>query len=435
MKTSATRAVQCSAVVMAVGLMATACGGSGGDDAAQKNPEFKGRGPIKYVAGKDAGGSVQKVIDKWNKAHPKEKVTFVELPTDADAQRQQMIQNAQTKSDAYSVLSLDVVWTSEFAAHQWIDKLPEDKFPLDKMMKPVVETGKYRGGQYSIPHASDGGLLYYRKDLLKKAGIDKAPVTWDEMRKACDKVQKLPEGKDMDCYAGQHQKYEGLTVNFSEAVNSAGGEVLDSKGKPNLDTPEAKKGLDFLAKSVKDKTIPKEATTYQEEQCRQAFQGVDLIFLRNWPYVHSLASKKDGSSKVAGKFDVAPLPGLKGPGTSSLGGHNVALSSSAKNKATAIDFMKFFTSEEKARFALEEASLAPPYESLYTDKAMVKKFPYLPTLKKSILSAEPRPRVVNYGDASSAIQKEAYAAMTGTKSSAEALKDLQKALKKPTAQQ
>ncbi|SCK13374.1 ABC transporter substrate-binding protein [Streptomyces sp. WMMB 322] len=434
MKTSATRAVQCSAVVLA-GLMATACGSSGGDDAAQKNPSFKGRGPIKYVAGKDAGGSVQKVIDKWNKAHPKEKVTFVELPTDADAQRQQMIQNAQTKSDAYTVLSLDVVWTSEFAAHQWIDRLPADKFPLDKMMKPVVETGKYRGGQYSIPHASDGGLLYYRDDLLKKAGVDKAPTTWAEMKDACDKVKKLPEGKGMSCYAGQHQKYEGLTVNFSEAVNSAGGDVLDSKGKPNLDTPEAKKGLDFLADSVKDKTIPKEATTYQEEEGRQAFQGGKLIFMRNWPYVHSLASKDDGSSKVAGKFDVAPLPGLKGPGTSSLGGHNLALSSSAKNKATAIDFIKFFTSEEKARFALEEASLAPPYESLYTDEEMVKKFPYLPTLKKSILTAQPRPRVVNYGDASSAMQKEAYAAMTGTKSSAEALKDLQKALQKPTAQQ
>jgi multiple sugar transport system substrate-binding protein len=156
--------------------------------------------------------------------------------------------------------------------------------------------------------------------------------------------------------------------------------------------------------------------------------------MRNCPYIYSLESKKDGSSKVAGKFEVAPLPGLKGPGTSSLGGHNVALSSSAKNKATAIDFMKFFTNEQNANFALGKASLAPPYESLYDGK-LVKKFPYLPTLKQSILHAKPRPRVVNYGDASSAMQREAYAAMTGTKSTKQALKDLQKALQKPTAQQ
>ena len=50
--------------------------------------------------------------------HPDEKVTFVELPEDADQQRAQMIQNAQTKSDAYNVLNLDVVWTSEFAANR-----------------------------------------------------------------------------------------------------------------------------------------------------------------------------------------------------------------------------------------------------------------------------------------------------------------------------
>ncbi len=46
----------------------------------------------------------------------------------------------------------------------------------------------------------------------------------------------------------------------------------------------------------------------------------------------------------------------------------------------------------------------------------------------------PRPRVVAYGDVTSAIQQEAYAVLTGTKSSAQALKDLQSDLQKATAQ-
>jgi multiple sugar transport system substrate-binding protein len=146
--------------------------------------------------------------------------------------------------------------------------------------------------------------------------------------------------------------------------------------------------------------------------------------------VYSLAEK----SKVAGKFAVAPLPGLNGAGSSSLGGHNVALSSFAKNKATALDFMKFFTDEASATTFLKDASLAPPYESLYDDQALVKQYPYLPVLKKSILNAVPRPRVVQYGDASSAIQQEAYAALNGDKSSAQALKDLQSELQKSAAQ-
>jgi len=427
------RVLQCSAVLVAAGLVLTACSSSGGSSSSgqSKSPSaFSGRGPITYAAAKDSSGVVQKVIDSWNKLHPKEKVTFVQLPADVNQQRQQMIQNAETKSDAYTVLSLDVVWTSEFAAHQWIDQLPAAQFPLDKMLKPTVETAKYRDNLYAVPASSDGGVLYYRSDLLKKAGISAAPTTWAEMKADCSKVKKLPEAKGMSCYAGQFEKYEGLTVNFAEAVNSAGGVITDAGGKPDVDTPAAKKGLDFLVDSFKDGTIPKEAITYQEEEGRQAFQSGNLVFLRNWPYVYSLAEK----SKVAGKFAVAPLPGLNGAGSSSLGGHNVALSSFAKNKATALDFMKFFTSQDTASTFLKDASMAAPYEALYDDQALVKQYPYLPVLKKSILNAVPRPRVVQYGDASSAIQQEAYAALTGAKSSAQALKDLQSELQKSAAQ-
>ncbi|GAA3055076.1 ABC transporter substrate-binding protein [Streptomyces glomeratus] len=419
-------------MLLAAQVALAACGSSDGSGSAGQagSPSFTGRGPITYVAGKDSTGSVQAAIDRWNERHPKEKVTFVQLPTDADSQRQQMIQNAETKSDAYTVLSLDVVWTSEFAAHQWVDRLPDKQFPLRKMLTPVVETARYRGGLYAAPSSSDGGLLYYRSDLLKKAGIGGPPATWSEMKADCAKVKKLPEAKDMSCYAGQFQKYEGLTVNFSEAVNSADGVVTDARGNPDVDTPEARKGLDFLVDSFKDGTIPKEAITYQEEDGRQAFQAGKLVFLRNWPYMYSLAQK----SKVAGKFAVAPLPGLTGPGSSSLGGHNLALSSFAKNKATALDFIKFFTDEDSAARNLKDASLAPPYANLYDDTALTRQYPYLPVLKQSILRAVPRPRVVQYGDVSSVIERQAYAALTGAKSSAQALKDLQGDLQKTATQ-
>ncbi|MFR9673598.1 ABC transporter substrate-binding protein [Streptomyces sp. TR06-5] len=425
------------ACAMLTALAVSSCGGgSGGSDDAAGGADFSEHGPITYVAGKDTSGYVQDMIDVWNKKHPDEKVTFVELPTDADAQRQQMIQNAQTESDAYTVLSLDVVWNAEFAANQWIDKLPEDEFPTDNMLDPVVETSEYRDGLYSVPMAADGGLLYYRTDLMDKAGIEEPPATWQEMKEDCDLIRKkVSEAKDMNCYAGQFEKYEGLTVNFSEAVNSAGGGLVDDSGKPTADTPEAKKGLDFLADSFQDGTIPKKAVTYQEEDGRRAFQGGNLIFHRNWPYIYNLASADDGSSKVAGKFDVAPLPGLDGPGTSSLGGHNLALSSSAKNKGTAIDFMKYFTSHESAQKRLDVASLAPPYADLYDDKAMIEQSPYLPELKESILNAKARPRVVNYGEATMAIQEQAYAALSGKKDSGAALKELQKQLMKITAGQ
>jgi multiple sugar transport system substrate-binding protein len=342
-----------------------------------------------------------------------------------------MIQNAQTKSDAYDVLVTDVVWTSEFAANRIIIPLPESEFPLDQMLKPVVDTTKYLGKFYAAPSSSDGGMLYYRTDLLKGAGIAEPPKTWQEMIDDCKKIQATPAGKGVGCYAGQFEKYEGLTVNAAEAINGAGGVITDDNGVPDVDTPEAIKGLDFLANGFKEGYIPKEAITYKEEEGRMAFQAGKLIFQRQWPYQYNLANGDEGT-KVKGKFAVAPLPGLDGPGVSSLGGHNLGISTYSKHKKSALDFIKFYTSEERQKKNLALSSSAPTFTSIYDDKALIAKYPYLPTLRDSINSAVPRPKVVRYGDASTAIQDAAYAALTGTKSTADAVKGLQSSLKEIT---
>lgn len=415
------------AAAVSAALLAAACGSSGtpagsGDSGAA--PALEGRGDITFVTGKDTSNNMQKLVAEWNSAHPGEQVRIVELPESADAQRQQMVQNAQVKSDQYGVLNLDVVWTAEFAANRWVVELPRDQFDLDNFLKPAVATAEYRDKLYAVPVYSDGGLLYYRKDLLDKAGVT-PPKTWTELAAACQKVLALPEAANMGCYTGQFEKYEGLTVNFDEAVHSAGGAIVDDAGKPTVDTPQAKAGLDVLVEGFKSGTIPQKAITYKEEEGRRAFQAGELLFQRQWPYQWALASKTDGSSQVAGKFDVAPLPGSGGPGISTLGGHNFAISAFAKNKATALDFIKFFTTEGAERSNLLATSQAPTRTKLYDDPELTKQFPYLPTLKASILAAKPRPKAVRYGDVTSAIQESAYAALTGAKDSATALKELQ----------
>jgi len=425
------------AAATAAGLTITGCGGggnsggsSGGGGGSASSAALTGTGPITLVQGKDTSGFVQGILDDWNKQHADQKVRLIELPESADAQRSQMIQNAQAKSDAYDVLVVDNVWTAEFAANRYIVGLPENEFPTGEMLKPVVESAKYLNKLYAVPNSSDGGMLYYRTDLLKAAGISAPPKTWDEMKADCQKIQATSQGKGKFCYAGQFEKYEGLTVNAAEAINSAGGVITDESGKPNVNTPEAKAGLGWMVDAFKDGTIPKEAITYKEEEGRRAFQEGKLIFHRQWPYQYNLANGKDSS--VAGKFAVAPLPGLKGPGVSSLGGHALGISSFSKNKKTALDFIKFYTTKEQSQKYLELASQAPIYTSIYDDPALQKKFPYLSVLKESILSAKARPKVVRYGDATQAIQDAAYGALTGSMTTDAALSQLQTKLEEIT---
>jgi multiple sugar transport system substrate-binding protein len=398
-------------------------GGGGGGDAEQG---LDGRGPITYVQGKDNSNVVRPLVEKWNAAHPNEKVTFKEQTDQADQQHDDIVQHFQAKDAGYDVVDVDVVWTAEFAAKGWLQPL-KDKMAIDTsaMLKPTVESGTYKGTLYAAPQTSDGAILYYRKDL-----VPTAPKTWDEMMGMCS----IAKANNIGCFAGQFSKYEGLTVNASEAINSSGGSVLDKDGKPSLNTSEAKAGLENLAKAYADGNIPKEAITYKEEESRQAFQDGKLLFLRNWPYVYNLAVT-EGSSKVKDVLGMAALPGKDGPGASSLGGHNLAVSVYSKNKATALDFLKFMTSEETEKFYATQGSLAPVLGSLYDDQALVAKLPYLPVLKTSIENAVPRPVTPFYPAVTKAIQENAYSAIKGEKTVESALSDMQKSIESASAGQ
>ena len=418
------------AALVTVGVLAlTSCASGAGTPAASSEAaELTGRGPITYVSSPDASGAAQQTIDAWNAEHPDELVDWIELPLDADQQRQQMVQNAQVKGEAYTVLNLDVVWTAEFAANRWITALPEDALPLDAEIPATVEAARYRDTLYAAPYYTDAALLYSRTDLMQAAGVTEPPETWAEMQKACDAVLALPEAAEMSCYAGQFDKNEGLTVNFSEAVNSAGGSLFNADGEPTVDTPEALTALNFLVEGFESGMIPEEAITFQEEQGRQSFLDGNLVFLRNWPYVYASFSATDGSSAVQGTFGTSPIPGETGPGVSTLGGRNIAISSYAENKATALDFIAFFTGQEQQGERLAVSSRAPVFSEFFADDAVTARLPYLPDLLTSLEKAQPRPKVVQYGATTAAIQDAIYPALTGDTSPEAALADLQQAL-------
>ncbi len=424
----------------AVGVAAAACSSStstpaattgaststGAISTAKPTTTLTGRGPFTYAAGKDVTGYIPRVIAQWNKANPTQKCTFIQLSSSADQQLQSMVQNALAKSATYGVLSMDVVWTAEFAANKYVLQLDPSDFELTNRLPATVTTAQYFGKLYAVPWASDGGLLYSRTDLLEKAGLSKPPETYAEIIAAYNKVKDSTPG--LQGYAGQFQKYEGLTCNVSEVINSSGGQILDAAGKPNVDTAAAAQGLSFLADGFKQGYIPKAALTYEETESLQEFVAGNAMFLRNWSYAYAVANATDGSSKVAGKIVASPLPGLKGTGTSTLGGHNLAVSAFCKNQQSAIDFAKFVTSPAQQRDFVLTTTNAPTIAELYTDKALVKKFPYIPFLLKSIESAIKRPAAVNYNDVTTAIQNATYAALGGSVTPAAALSQMQTTL-------
>ncbi|MFF3724220.1 ABC transporter substrate-binding protein [Streptomyces erythrochromogenes] len=357
------------------------------------------RGPLTLVTAGDLTDYLGPLLDDWNESRPDERVTLVELPDSADETRAQMISELRSGRDRFDVLNIDVAWTSEFAAAGWISPLERDRFPLDAFLRPVVDTATFDGRLYAVPYVTNAGLLYYRKDILDLAG-EQPPRTWSELAR---QARTIAPQHGLDGYAGQFLPYEGLTVNVTEAVHSAGGSILrDDGARVTVDSDGARTGLRFLADGVREGWISREALGYKEEESRKAFQDGRLLFLRNWPYVYADASA--AGSKVAGRFGAVPLPGADGPGTSVLGGSNLAVSSHARHPASAADLISYLTSERVQRRVLTEGSLPPVRAALYEDPELVRAYPYLPTLRESVLSAVPRPKSPRYDQVSLAVQ-------------------------------
>ena len=397
-------------------LTLTACSSdSGSSDSASENTD--GRGPITYVEGKDTTetGVVRQIIEEWNAANPDEQVTFKEQSNDADQAHDDLVQHLQAEQSDYDVMALDVIWTAEFAAKGWLVPL-EGEFALDNagILPSTVDSATYNGTQYAAPKNTNGGLLFYRTDL-----VPAAPTTWDELTASCTVAVE----NNIDCYAGQFASYEGLTVNASEIINAHGGSFVAEDGKtPTVDSPEAKAGLQALVTAFQNNVIPAQDTTFKEPESQQAFEDGKALYLRNWPYVYGTAAKE--GSAVAGKYGVAPLPGVTGVGTSTLGGYNAAISAFSQNKATAADFLRFLQGEQAQRI-IAEGALPPVLASLYDDPALISEMPYLPALKESIENAVPRPVTPFYPAVSKAIQDNTAAAIKGEKQVDQAIADIQ----------
>lgn len=383
-----------------------------------------GRGPLTLATAGDLTGYLGPLLTGWNRTHPGERVTLVELPDSADETHAQMTTDLRGGDRGrFDVLNIDVDWTSEFAAAGWIRPLPRDRFPLGSFLPPVVDTATYDGRLYAVPYVTNAGLLLYRKDVLAKEGVP-PPRTWAELERD---AKTIAPKYGLDGYAGQFLPYEGLTVNAAEVVYSAGGTILGGEGRRvTVDSAAAREGIGFLARGFREGWIPKRALTYKEEESKQAFQDGRLLFLRNWPYAYAVAS--GAGSRVAGKIGAVPLPGPDGPGTSVLGGSNLAVNSHARHPDSAARLIAYLTSESVQRQVLTRGALPPVRASLYEDPGLVRRFPYLPTLRTAVLTARPRPKSPHYDQVSLVVQAVVQDALTGRQTPGQAVRRLAREL-------
>jgi len=401
-------------------LGSTACGGGG-----------SGSGNLIFSMGTDTSGTLQSLIDEFNKQSEGFKVTYQEMPTDSGAYFDKLRTQFQAGGGNIDVIGADVIWPAQFAANGWLVDVT-DRFPKSEQsqfLDAPIQSLMYDGKIYGVPWFTDAGLLYYRADLLEKSGYSDPPKTWDEMQEMAVKVakdQKIDYG-----FVFQGDQYEGGVCNGLEYIWTNGGDVLDPNdpNKVVIDSPEAAAGLAIEQGIVEDGVAPQAVATYTETETDPAFLGNKAIFARNWPYMYALAGTKDYPDVKPEMIGVAPVPVTPGNGlVSTLGGWNMLINAQTDMPDEAWEFVQWMTSEQAQKKRALDASLLPTRPSLYKDKEIKETLPVVVQGEEALKNTKSRPVSPYYSDMSLEMQEQFNGVVKGDTSPEDAVASLQTSL-------
>ncbi len=387
-----------------------------------------------------AVGGTPNELDFWEVIigeFEKESGINVELqrqPTDTDQRRQSLVLALKSGHRNPDVFLMDVAWIAQIAASGWLEPLDEHVrgagMDLDAFFTRVVDLAdRYDGKLVALPVYVDGGLLYYRKDLLSRHGIDRPPDTWQELIRYSLKVQEKVRA-DNPAFHGfvwQGAQYEGLICNFQEFAASNGGGIVGPDGRIALDTPANREALRLMYDLIHTHGVspPNTFTEMKEEEVRLAFQRGDALFERNWPYAWSL-HQADGSG-VQDAVGIVPLPHFpSGRSASTLGGWHVGISAFSDVTGPSFQLVEFLTSFPVQKKLAMELGWNPGRKDVYTDSEVVAKFPHFDVLRAVFDNALPRPNLPYYTQVSKVLQQHLNAALAGQVTPEKALADAQR---------
>jgi len=362
------------------------------------------------------------------------KIDLLRQPTDTDLRKQGLVTSLQSAKTDPDVFLMDVAWLAQFAASDWLE--PLDSYAKTNQLDPEVFfkkvlnlVDKYRGQLVALPVYVDGGILYYRKDLLERYGIEKPPQTWQQLVEQAKKVQKEARKTNPNFYGfvWQGAQYEGLVCTWLEfAGSNGGGIVLDGKGI-KISTRENINATWFMRDLIHGYKIspPNTFTEMKEEEVRIFFQQGNALFERNWPYAWALHQGEDSS--VKGKLGVTALPHFAGSeSVSTLGGWHIGMSKHSDAKQKSFEFIKFVLSYDTQKKLALKLGWNPARRDVYTDADVIEKLPHFAYLRDVFENLSPRPNLPYYTMISEVIQRHVNSALSDKLTAGQALSAAEK---------
>ncbi|MEU2727171.1 sugar ABC transporter substrate-binding protein [Streptomyces griseoviridis] len=315
------------ALTLASALTLTACGGSGGAGVAADAKQT-----LTVWAMGTEGEKLGDVAKAYQKSHAN--ITVKVTPIGWDVAHQKLVA-AAAAGKLPDVVQMGGSYLGEFADMGVLEPVDTKTFAEGDFFPAAWQQGTYDGKAYGVPWYVDTRVLFYRTDLAKKAGIDKAPATMAELQ------------RDAEAYRTKAGTKWGLSIqpggldtvqSFYPFLYSAGGAILDQDGKAAVNSAAAVKALENYGSYFK-KNLSEKSVRPGYDVTKDFNTGAVPMFFGG-PWLTSLLD--DNYPGLKGKWAVAPVPADQAS-VSMAGGSSLAISADSDHKAAAKEFVASLT--------------------------------------------------------------------------------------------
>ncbi|HEY2818513.1 MAG TPA: ABC transporter substrate-binding protein [Casimicrobiaceae bacterium] len=306
-------------------------------------------------------------------------------------------------------------------------KTPEDKAWLASFFPAFMENSQTGGKTWGIPFQRSTIVLYYNKDAFKEAGLDpnKPPATWKEMAEVAQKLTKHDGSGKVTQWGVQipssgfpYWLFQALAIeNGVNLMNAAGTETY-------YDKPEVIEALQYWVDLVKKYKVHPEGIVEWGTTPKDFFERKVAMV---WTTTGNLTNVKNNA-----KFDfgVAMLPANKSRGSPTGGGNfYIFKKSTPAQREAAFKFIKWVTTPQRAaQWGIDTGYVAVRADAWDTPamKQYVAGFPAAAVARDQLPYAKAELSTHDNQRVTKALNDGLQAALTGTKTPEQALKDAQR---------
>jgi multiple sugar transport system substrate-binding protein len=361
MKTTTT-AVRALALLTAAGLALTGCGrddatGEPGPGQGEAVAEGPATGTIEVWAMGAEGDMLGDFVATFEEENPEAEVKVTPIPWEAAHDK---LANAIAAGQTPDVSLVGTTWMGEFAEAGGLEPTPEDLVDEGDFFEGAWDSTVVGDTSYGVPWYVETRVLYYRTDLAEEAGWSDAPESWDDLKQfAKDLQDKAGVEYGINLQPGQTGSWQTMLPfawsNGAALTNDAGTEYT-------IDSPEMTEALEYY-RSFFDEGLAGPTRLLDPGELESGFAKKTFGAFVSGPW-HTGLVEDAGVSQD--QYAVAPLPGKdSAPGTSFVGGGNLAVLADSDNKESAWKLVQWFADPEVQQSFYEEVGSLPSVQAAW----------------------------------------------------------------------